>query len=269
MTTLNQALDRYVEEVLPGHGERTQRDYLRHIQILRRQFGEFDLDSIEPRDIGEFLNVRKGKISKNRQVAVLSAVYSKCVGRWYYCKVNPCSHVERNPTKPRTRYITDDEYLAIYQKAPMRVQVAMDLALLTGQRQADILGLKWEHVSREGIFFQQGKTGKKLLVEPSTYLGYVVARAKREINGSEFVIETREGKRYTSEGFRAKWQRVRRLAIKSGLMKLGHTFHDIRAKSVSDSQSLEEAMARAGHTTMAMTRGVYDRGVRRVKPLYG
>ena len=45
------------------------------------------------------------------------------------------------------------------------------------------------------------------------------------------------------------------------------TFHDLRAKSVSDSGSIQEAFERAGHTSMAMTRGTYDRGIRKVTPL--
>jgi len=58
-----------------------------------------------------------------------------------------------------------------------------------------------------------------------------------------------------------------RKALKLGLIQERFTFHDIRAKCVSDSSSLEEAFERAGHTSMAMTRGTYDRGERKVKPL--
>jgi hypothetical protein len=54
---------------------------------------------------------------------------------------------------------------------------------------------------------------------------------------------------------------------RTGKLPERYTFHDLRAKSVSDSATLDEAFERAGHTSMAMTRGVYDRGVRKVKPL--
>lgn len=82
-----------------------------------------------------------------------------------------------------------------------------------------------------------------------------------------YVIRTRRGMPYTSEGFRAMWQRMIKRAVKRGVIAERFTFHDLRAKSVSDSTTLQEAYDRAGHTSMSMTRGTYDRGVRKVTPL--
>ena len=45
------------------------------------------------------------------------------------------------------------------------------------------------------------------------------------------------------------------------------TFHDLRGKSATDSVDLQSAYERLGHTSIAMTRRVYDRGVRKVDPL--
>ena len=68
-------------------------------------------------------------------------------------------------------------------------------------------------------------------------------------------------------GFKALWQRWMGRALKRGVLKQRFTFHDLRAKCVSDNKSIEAAMQLAGHTNMAMTRRVYDRGVREVDPL--
>ncbi|MGH8200717.1 MAG: tyrosine-type recombinase/integrase [Steroidobacteraceae bacterium] len=211
-------------------------------------------------------------------MAVLSAVYSKAVGRWYCAQTNPCAHVERNPSSRRTRYITDEEYLAFYQMLPERIRLGMDLAFVTGQRQGDILAMKWDQVSEEGIRLQQGKTGKKLLIGLSPTLQAILDRCKALLPHlpREYVLRTRKGKGYTGEGFRACWQRTMRKAIK-GYTRGGEKFppvlterfsyHDLRAKCVSDSVSLDAAFERAGHTTMAMTRSVYDRNYRKVTPL--
>jgi integrase len=88
---------------------------------------------------------------------------------------------------------------------------------------------------------------------------------KVDIGG--YVVRTRKGTPYTSEGFRACWQRTMQRAMRKGILAERFTFHDLRAKSVSDSKTLEEAFERAGHTSMQMTRGTYDRGVRKVTPL--
>src|SRR5262249_29304901 len=146
--------------------------------------------------------------------------------------------------------------------------LAMDLALLTGQRQGDLLALEWKNVTPEGIKFQQGKTGKKLLVTRSAALDGVLEAARNMapvVHIGGFVIRARSGRPYTSEGFRACWQRIMNKYVKAGGERF--TFHDLRAKSVSDSETLEKAFERAGHTTMAMTRGVYDRNYRKVTPL--
>jgi len=266
--TLNDCFNRYVLEVLPGLAPRTQKDYLRHIAVLREVFGHMAPNEVQPRDVGRFLDVQTGKIQKNRQVAVLSAVYSKMVGRWYCAERNPCTHVERNEGRRRTRYVSDAEYATVRAAMPPRVQIAMDLALLTGQRQGDLLALRWAQVSEEGIFFQQGKTGKKLLVGLSPALSEVLERAKRLLPNlpREYVLRTRNGSPYAGEGFRAIWQRRMRRLVASGAVER-FTFHDLRAKAVSDSATLEEAFERAGHTSMQMTRGTYDRGTRKVKPL--
>jgi integrase len=204
------------------------------------------------------------------------------VGRWYVAEKNPCQNVERNPSKRRTRYVTDEEYAIFYHLASPRLQITMDLALITGQRQGDLLTLKWASVKdfgrlqdgsedpRNGISFRQGKTGKKLLVGLSDALRDVLARARFmvpvvDIGG--YVIRTRRGTPYSSDGFRACWQVVMKKAMKRGLLQERFTFHDLRAKSVSDSKNIQEAFERAGHTSMAMTRGTYDRAERKVTPL--
>jgi len=269
ITRMSEVFDRYIREVVPTLAERTQKDYLRHLSILRAWCGHMHPDELEPKDIGKFLDVEKGKIQRNRQVAVLSAVYAKAVGRWYVAQKNPCRDVERNPTHRRTRYVTDEEYLAVYTLASERTRLMMDLALITGQRQGDLIALKWEAVTDSGIRLQQGKTGKKLIITKSEVLEAVLERAKalKPDLPREYVVRTRKGRPYTSEGFRAVWQRTMNQAMRKKVIQERFTFHDLRAKSVSDSETLEQAFERAGHTSMSMTRGVYDRNFRKVTPL--
>jgi integrase len=285
LTTVRACLDRYEREVVPTLAIRTQKDYRRHLNVLRAEFGDRNPNDIQPRDIGRFLDVSKGKIQRNRIIAVLSAVYTKMVGRWYCADRNPCTGVERNESHKRTRYVTDDEYLAVYSIMPVRVQIAMALAVITAQRQGDLLNLKWEQVHDKGVDFQQGKTGKKVTIpfveptkeDPAPYdpLKETLARADMLLPQipKVYVIRTmprrvKEGLRpkggqpYTSEGFRAVWQRGMNAAVRRGLIKERFTFHDLRAKSISDTESIDAAMIRAGHQSMAMTRSVYDRARR-------
>jgi len=71
--------------------------------------------------------------------------------------------------------------------------------------------------------------------------------------------------RYTSEGFRACWQRVMRKWMRRGGENFH--FHDIRALCATRCPTPEFAQRLLGHTSIAMTLRVYRRGVERVQAL--
>ncbi len=76
------------------------------------------------------------------------------------------------------------------------------------------------------------------------------------------LICTEAGKPYTSGGFQAIWQRLMKKAVGGstpGVIAERFTFHDLRAKSLSDAKSLEEAQKRGGHSDSKMTQRVYRR----------
>ena len=268
--TVAEVLDRFEREYLPSLAPRTARDYIRHIGHLKAEFGTRFAADLRPRDFGPYMDVKKGKIQRNRTLAVLSCAFSEAVGRWYWLERNVLKDVKRNPSQPRSRYVNDAEYESCKASAPLRVRLAMEMALLTGQRQGDIIAMKWSQVQEIGIVVEQSKTGKKLAIEITPALEAVLDKCWKikggGESGSEYVLPTRTGKPYTSEGFRACWQRtINRWQRLSGGKRF--TFHDLRAKSASDSETIDAAYQRLGHTSMSMTRRAYDRGVRKVKPL--
>jgi integrase len=273
---MNDLFDKYDAECIPELEPRTQRDYRGILATLRATFGHMAPQEVKPRHVADFINVKKGKIHRNRMVTILSTVFKIAMGSWCIEMdlVNPCTVVRRHPTKPRERYVTDEEFKAVRAIACPQVQIAMDLAYLTGQRQGDIVGLTWKQVKTVGvkredwrIEIDQGKTGKKLDIMISPAVETVLKRAR--IMEPQFphmyVLRTKWGRRYTPDGFRALWQRTQKLAVKHGLARWH--FHDIRAKNISDNPSLEAAYLLAGHIDQKMTRRVYDRNRRRVEPL--
>lgn len=131
--TVNQILERYERDCLDDLAPRTQIDYRRHIGHLRQRFGPLDATTLEPRLFAEYLNaVKRGRINRCRELAVLSAAITIAVRRWFWLKVNVLRDVERPRSRPRDRLILDEEFQACKALAPKRVQLAMQLALLTG-----------------------------------------------------------------------------------------------------------------------------------------
>lgn len=267
--TVNAILHRFERDYVPALSPRTQVDYGRHISVLRQLFGHRIAADLKPKDFGPFMDVKKGKIQRNKLLAVLSCAFSEAVGRWYWLERNVLKDVKRHPASPRNRYVTDNEFNGMKALCVPRFKLAMEIALLTGQRQGDILSMKWSQVEDMHIIVYQGKTGKKLAIEVTPTLEAILDQCWNlphgGCDGSAFVLPTRRGIQYTGEGFRACWQRTMRKWVKLGNKRF--TFHDLRAKSASDSETIDAAYERLGHTSMSMTRRAYDRGVRKVKPL--
>ena len=59
--------------------------------------------------------------------------------------------------------MTDREFLAVYDAASPVIQNAMMLALLTGLRQGDLLKLRLQDLTPDGLEVEASKTGKRLL----------------------------------------------------------------------------------------------------------
>lgn len=272
MRTMNEVFDRYELECVPRLAPETQRNYRYLLATLREHFGERIPAEIKPRDVGRFLDVSHGKQHRNKQVAVLSAVMGKAMGKWYVDGVdsNPCRNVERHESFPRTRYITDAEFWAVHALAKPAMQLMMELALLTGQRGGDLLDLTWPDVRETYIDVVQSKTGKHLGINLTHAVEEVLLRARRmqPMFPRWYVIRTKTGEPYTHPGFRSGWQWLVEKAKKAGAMPAEQWhFHDIRAKCASDMKNLEAASELLGHETTAMTQRVYMRNTTFVDPL--
>lgn len=266
--TVSQVLDRYQAECLHELAPRTARDYVRHIGHLNRWFGERVVDELKPRDFGPFLSIppgKKGRVQRVRQLAVLSSAFTKAVSFWYLIDRNVLRDVVRPRFFPRDRLIEDREFEALRAGAPLRVQLMMDLALRLGQRQGDLLDLKWADLRDGCVNLQQGKTGKRLAIEITPDLKRIFGRCWMLPSRTEYIITRKQGGRYTSEGFRALWQRTINAYCRRGGTRF--TFHDIRALCATRCESPEIAMKLLGHTNISMTLKVYRRGVERVRAL--
>lgn len=268
ITTVSDLLDRYKLEVIPKKAPKTQRENTYQLATIRAVFGTMRPSSIKPRHLYAFLDKRSKQAltSANREYELLSHCLTKAV-QWGVIDENPCRHVRRDEykPKPRDRYVTDEEFQNVYKLGSERIQIAMDLALLTGLRQGDILALTRDSVTDEGLLVRTSKTNKALLIEWSPELRKSIARAKALKPHVRLpLLCTRDGKRYSASGFKANWQRLMGKAVDAGLVRF--TFHDLRAKSASD-DVLQSATERLGHTSVETTKRVYVRKPTKVKPL--
>lgn len=265
--TVGQAIDRYLIEVLPSKAPKTQEEYSRQAMRLKEAWAKFRLDRVRPVHVARYLDEHPYKVAANREISLLSSIYSHAM-RWGWCDHNPCTGVRKHSEKLRERYIDDQELGRLREVASDQLRCIIDLAYLTAMRKGDLLRLKFSDIRQDGLYLQQGKTGKRQVFEMTPGLSALLGRIRRLRRriGSLWLFCTRDGQPYTVSGFNAIW---RRLVQRSGLDDVH--FHDIRAKSLTDAKrcgGLDYAQALGGHDRRDTTEGyVKPREVERVRPL--
>ncbi|MDO6704958.1 hypothetical protein [Photobacterium sp. 1_MG-2023] len=84
---------------------------------------------------------------------------------------------------------------------------------------------------------------------------------------SIFVIHQKNGGRFTRDGFNTRWRKARALAREATGLALDFTFHDLKAKGISDYDgSSKEKQAFSGHKTERQV-ATYDRRIKVVKTI--
>jgi integrase len=256
--------DRYRRDELPKKSAKTQRDYARSLDTLARVFGHMAPRQTLPRHIAAFHDAR-GKtapVAANRDLAVLRAICRLCL-RWGVLDRSPCDGIARHAETPRDRYVTDAEFAAVHALAGPRERAMMDLALLTGRAEAELIGLHRRQLTADGIEFAARKRGVKVIIRWSDALRATVdAILAAQPVASVWVLCDRQGQRVNAETFRTAWQRLMAKAIEAGAIGERFTFHDLRAKAGSDSATGEHL----GHASPAMLQRVYRRKPRLVEP---
>ncbi|SUW63257.1 Site-specific recombinase XerC [Buttiauxella agrestis] len=252
----------------------TRKDYRKYSNKLMPVFGNMDPDCIKPQHIRKYMDKRgvASQTQANREKAFLSRLYS-----WAYergkVKLNPCKGVRQFKEEARDRYITDEEYNALYSVSPLLVKVAMEIAYLCLARQKDVLALKKSELLDAGMFIAQGKTGKKQIKAWSNRLRAVITMAKdlplKPSMSSIYVLHKADGQKYTRDGFNSRWEVAREVARqKFPHLSFDFTFHDLKAKGVSDLEgTLQEKQQISGHKTITQT-ARYDRKVQ-IVPVVG
>lgn len=241
-------------------------DYLKYSKKLLKVFGHVNVHKIQPKHIRMYMDKRgkQAKIQANREHSFLGAVFS-----WGYergkVKMIPTRGVRKFPEKARDRYITDVEYQAVYDVAPDVIKVAMEISYLCAARKGDVLAATYADVLDEGLFIQQNKTQKKQIKAWTPRLRKAVALArtlsKTTILPLRLIVKP-NGMNFTDNGFNSKWRSTLIKAREVSGLALDFTFHDIKAKSISDFEgSSREKQAFSGHKTERQV-ATYDRKIR-------
>jgi len=242
----------------------TERDYQKYVSSLRPVWGNVRWSDFDAPGIFRWQEARgeQSVVQCNRELTVMSQLV-KLAGKLNLIKDNPLRFIDRLKEKPRDRYVTDDEFAAVFMHANSAVRAAMFIASITGLRQGDILRLRRSDFTKDGgLLVPTRKTNQPLLFDASPGLqqAYEMGLSVRTFASLHWLV-TEEGKQYTGDGFRSLWHRAMTNAQKASPLKR-FTFNDLRAKAGSESRDWQIL----GHMDQKTFNRVYQRLPRKVAP---
>jgi len=250
-------IDEVLRHAAPTLAENTVKQYAIAAARLKEILLEFAPEQVRPMHVAaiktEFSDT---PAMANRMISFLRVVFQHAV-EWQRVESNPCVGIKRHKEQARGRYMTDAEFAAIRAAAEHKaIPVIMDLCFLTGQRIGDILSLRNDQITKDGIAFTQQKTGAKLLVRMTPDLKAAIALARAShpqkigpAGAYQTLLYTRGGKPYSYATIKDAFNRAKAAAKVPDV-----TLHDLRAKSLTDaSQEGKDPQKLGGHTDRRMT----------------
>jgi integrase len=149
--TLGELIDRYMRDML-ARNPKAADDRKHHLQWWKDALGAYSLVDISPALLGEcrdrLLSEGRATATVAEYWAVLSHAFSVAVGEWGWLEVSPVGKVKK-PSLPRIRirFLSDDERTrllnACRESSNPMLYPAVVLALSTGMRAGEIMGLYW------------------------------------------------------------------------------------------------------------------------------
>lgn len=261
-TPIRDALEYYVQTVSPR--KRSYDSEVYRVRTLQDLLGDLRLDEVAPMHVVSFREMRLAtplKRDPNRLLAtstvkaemmLLSHLYSTAISEWGLDQlVNPVAKIRKPKAPPgRTRRLTAYEEKKLLREAARHSNpefyAIVAIALQTGMRQGEVLGLLWENVDwdRRIVHLPRTKNGEPRDV-PLSIAAYTIFKdyLTRQASGKLFS--------YSSAGLKSSW----RVFVKNlGLEDLH--FHDLRHCAISNflekGLNTIEVASISGHKSMSM-----------------
>ncbi len=258
-TLLNVFQQYQASEDFRALADSTRRSYVALITRIEKRFGDFPLSALtDRRSRGIFMGWRDqlatsaGRRQADYAWTVLARVLSWSFNRGLVA-ANPCERggrLYRGGGRAEKIWTAADE-AAFLERAPAHLHLPLLLALWTGQRQGDLLRLPWSGYDGTHIRLRQSKTGTRVVIPIGEPLKIKLdATPKR----STIMLTNRDGKPWSSDGFRASWGKACKAACVVGV-----TFNDLRGTAVT-----RLALAGCTEAEIATITGHSLRGVRAI-----
>lgn len=250
--------ERYLQDYSKVMKKSFKSDYYIVTAHLKPFFGEFGVDQITSLHLEKYraerLAAGVSKSTTNRELAILSRIFSLGID-WGLGSVNPVRKIKffSEQDNAKERILTEAEEIRLLETSPEHLKPILMVALNTGMRRGEILGLKWSQIDLEKrvIKVERTKSGKNRFVLVNSDLLKVFEELyKAKGNGEQVFLNPRTGQPF---------QDIKR-AFKSACEKAdieNLRFHDLRhtfaSRLVERGADLITVKELLGHGTVKMT----------------
>ena len=175
--TFAEMLDRYIKDVLPTKPKQAQKQ-TQQLEWWKSEIGSFLLSDITPALIVECRDRLNSGITRRgtqrspatvvRYMAALSHAFTIAVNEWQWLEDSPIKKVKKpTESRGRVRFLNDAERArllnACQESSNEWLYMCVILALSTGMRQGELMGLKWSDVNlKDGfVILHETKNGER------------------------------------------------------------------------------------------------------------
>ncbi|MBV5329120.1 MAG: tyrosine-type recombinase/integrase [Chlorobium sp.] len=217
---VGEMLDIYLEEHSKPRNRTWEYDAAKIEMYLKPAFGKKPITDVTTDMVRAWHNKTKREFSDataNRRLALLRVAFNRVVPDI----VNPCRSVKVFKETPQERYLKQDELERLFEAlGALRSEGDIDnvdyveLSLLTGARQANVLAMRWNDLD---LNFNQWRVpgdeakGKKTLTVALSADAIAILERRKETASSVFVFPSHGKSGHLQEPFKG-WQRILKCA---------------------------------------------------------
>ena len=258
---LKELIDKYIKEIIPRKKLKSQLTQAPQLIWWKAQIGNYSVPEITPSLLTECRNKlpNKSPATINSYCRTISHVFTIAVKEWGWMQENPMLKISKlKEPRGRSRFLSDVErkkLLKACQDSSCDVlYLLVVLALSTGARKMEILGLKWQDVDLErGLITLHDTKNVEVRALP------LVSTAKSLM--LEYFIDRNIETDLVFPGENINRPIDARTPFKIALKKVAITnfkWHDLRHSCASylamNGASLTEIAAVLGHKTLSMVK---------------
>ena len=244
----------------------SQRNYRRWLDTIKAEIGQFQIGNLTPvavRAMRDSIKLKSAPTTADACVMVVSVLWQFATE---FCHLplghNPAHGVARVHTEKRSHQPWPDQVVdrALSASDPI-LRLALQLLLSTGQREGDVIRMKWSDIRDDEIFVVQEKTGNKVWIPLHCDLRALLDRTPRI---GDSILNSSWGRPFATS--QSLYEKIKGLLKRIG--EAGYVPHGLRATAavrlIEAGCSEDQAAAITGHRNLNVLRN-YLRGVNQAK----